>query len=145
MTALSHDHSAVGCLILIHNRYCSINRVPTPSTVIHCTYLLCSYDSDHPRVVGDVGMAGVAVDSVEDMKRLFDGIPLDKMSVSMTMNGAVLPIMAFFIVAAKEQGEEGGADQEYFLTKGPPKNGMLSTRVERSRARIDVPNAEEDG
>ena len=62
------------------------------------------YDSDHPRVVGDVGMAGVAIDSVEDMKRLFDGIPLDQMSVSMTMNGAVLPIMAFYIVAAEEQG-----------------------------------------
>lgn len=62
------------------------------------------YDSDHPRVVGDVGMAGVAIDSVEDMKVLFDGIPLDKMSVSMTMNGAVIPIMAFYIVAAEEQG-----------------------------------------
>lgn len=62
------------------------------------------YDSDHPRVVGDVGKAGVAIDSVEDMKVLFDGIPLDKMSVSMTMNGAVLPIMAFYIVAAMEQG-----------------------------------------
>jgi methylmalonyl-CoA mutase len=62
------------------------------------------YDSDHPRVVGDVGKAGVAIDSVEDMKILFDKIPLDKMSVSMTMNGAVLPIMAFFIVAAEEQG-----------------------------------------
>ena len=62
------------------------------------------YDSDHPRVLGDVGMAGVAVDSVEDMKRLFEGIPLDEMSVSMTMNGAVLPILAFFIVAAEEQG-----------------------------------------
>ncbi|HFC00564.1 MAG TPA: methylmalonyl-CoA mutase [Phaeodactylibacter sp.] len=62
------------------------------------------YDSDHPRVTGDVGMAGVAIDSVEDMKILFDKIPLDKMSVSMTMNGAVLPIMAFFIVAAEEQG-----------------------------------------
>ncbi|PCE64827.1 methylmalonyl-CoA mutase [Sediminicola luteus] len=62
------------------------------------------YDSDHPRVVGDVGKAGVAIDSVEDMKVLFDGIPLDKMSVSMTMNGAVLPIMAFYIVAALEQG-----------------------------------------
>ncbi|WP_042280281.1 methylmalonyl-CoA mutase [Nonlabens tegetincola] len=62
------------------------------------------YDSDHDRVVGDVGKAGVAIDSVEDMKVLFDGIPLDKMSVSMTMNGAVLPIMAFYIVAAMEQG-----------------------------------------
>ncbi len=62
------------------------------------------YDSDHPRVVGDVGKAGVAIDSVEDMKILFDGIPLDKMSVSMTMNGAVLPVMAGYIVAAEEQG-----------------------------------------
>jgi methylmalonyl-CoA mutase len=62
------------------------------------------YDSDHPRVVGDVGKAGVAIDTVEDMKILFDQIPLDKMSVSMTMNGAVLPIMAFYIVAAEEQG-----------------------------------------
>jgi methylmalonyl-CoA mutase len=62
------------------------------------------YDSDHPRVVGDVGKAGVAIDSVEDMKILFDGIPLDKMSVSMTMNGAVLPVLAGYIVAAEEQG-----------------------------------------
>ncbi|WP_341895935.1 methylmalonyl-CoA mutase [Ferrovibrio terrae] len=62
------------------------------------------YDSDHPRVVGDVGKAGVAIDSVEDMKILFDGIPLDKMSVSMTMNGAVLPVLACYIVAGEEQG-----------------------------------------
>ena len=62
------------------------------------------YDSDHPRVVGDVGKAGVAIDTVEDMKILFDGIPLDKMSVSMTMNGAVIPVMAMYIVAAEEQG-----------------------------------------
>ncbi len=62
------------------------------------------YDSDHPRVTGDVGKAGVAIDSVEDMKLLFDGIPLDRMSVSMTMNGAVLPVLAMFIVAAEEQG-----------------------------------------
>jgi methylmalonyl-CoA mutase len=62
------------------------------------------YDSDHPRVVGDVGKAGVAIDSVEDMKLLFDGIPLDKVSVSMTMNGAVIPILASFIVAGEEQG-----------------------------------------
>jgi methylmalonyl-CoA mutase len=64
------------------------------------------YDSDHPRVVGDVGKAGVAIDSVEDMKILFDGIPLDKMSVSMTMNGAVLPVLASFVVAGEEQGVE---------------------------------------
>ncbi|WP_208028911.1 methylmalonyl-CoA mutase [Rhabdothermincola sediminis] len=62
------------------------------------------YDSDHPRVVGDVGKAGVAIDSVEDMKILFDGIPLDRMSVSMTMNGAVIPVLAMFIVAGEEQG-----------------------------------------
>jgi methylmalonyl-CoA mutase len=64
------------------------------------------YDSDHPRVVGDVGKAGVAIDSVEDMKVLFDGIPLDKVSVSMTMNGAVIPILASFIVAGEEQGHD---------------------------------------
>ena len=64
------------------------------------------YDSDHPRVVGDVGKAGVAIDSVEDMKILFDGIPLDEMSVSMTMNGAVVPVLASFIVAGEEQGVE---------------------------------------
>ena len=62
------------------------------------------YDSDHPRVAGDVGMAGVAIDSIYDMRMLFDGIPLDEMSVSMTMNGAVLPIMALYIIAAEEQG-----------------------------------------
>ena len=66
------------------------------------------YDSDHPRVVGDVGKAGVAIDSVEDMKILFDGIPLDEMSVSMTMNGAVIPVLAMFIVAAEEQGVPQG-------------------------------------
>src|SRR5689334_9894325 len=62
------------------------------------------YDSDHARVVGDVGKAGVAIDSVEDMKILFEGVPLDRMSVSMTMNGAVLPVLASFIVAGEEQG-----------------------------------------
>jgi methylmalonyl-CoA mutase len=62
------------------------------------------YDSDNPRVAGDVGMAGVAIDSVHDMKTLFDGIPLDEMSVSMTMNGAVLPVLASYVVAAEEQG-----------------------------------------
>ena len=64
------------------------------------------YDSDHPRVVGDVGKAGVAIDSVEDMKILFDGIPLDKVSVSMTMNGAVIPVLANFIVTGEEQGHD---------------------------------------
>ncbi len=67
------------------------------------------YDSDHPRVTGDVGKAGVAIDSVEDMKLLFDGIPLDRMSVSMTMNGAVLPVLAMFVVAAEEQGVQQAA------------------------------------
>ncbi|WP_442935136.1 methylmalonyl-CoA mutase [Micromonospora sp. CPCC 206061] len=62
------------------------------------------YDSDHPRVAGDVGMAGVAIDSIVDMRQLFDGIPLDRMSVSMTMNGAVLPVLALYVVAAEEQG-----------------------------------------
>src|SRR4029078_5937050 len=62
------------------------------------------YDSDNPRVVGDVGMAGVAIDSIYDMRELFDGIPLDQMSVSMTMNGAVLPVLALYVVAAEEQG-----------------------------------------
>ena len=62
------------------------------------------YDSDHPRVSGDVGMAGVAIDSIYDMRTLFAGIPLDQMSVSMTMNGAVLPILALFVIAAEEQG-----------------------------------------
>ena len=64
------------------------------------------YDSDHERVVGDVGMAGVAIDSIEDMKILFDGIPLEKISVSMTMNGAVLPILAMYISAGLEQGAD---------------------------------------
>src|SRR5512134_3138108 len=62
------------------------------------------YDSDHPRVTGDVGMAGVAIDSILDMRTLFDGIPLDRMSVSMTMNGAVVPVLALFVVAAEGQG-----------------------------------------
>ncbi|PHS05483.1 MAG: methylmalonyl-CoA mutase [Kordia sp.] len=84
------------------------------------------YDSDHERVVGDVGKAGVAIDSVEDMKVLFDQIPLDKMSVSMTMNGAVLPIMAFYIVAAHEQG----ADQK--LLAGTIQNDILKEFMVRN-------------
>ena len=67
------------------------------------SFSFCRYDSDNPRVYGDVGMAGVAIDSVEDMKTLFDDIPLEKMSVSMTMNGAVIPVLAMFIVAGEEQ------------------------------------------
>jgi len=77
------------------------------------------YDSDHPRVTGDVGKAGVAIDSVEDMKLLFDGIPLGEMSVSMTMNGAVLPVLAFYIVA----GEEQGVDRK--LLSGTIQNDIL--------------------
>lgn len=84
------------------------------------------YDSDHPRVAGDVGMAGVAIDSVEDMKILFDGIPLDKMSVSMTMNGAVLPVMAFYIVAAEEQGVKTG------LLSGTIQNDILKEFMVRN-------------
>lgn len=84
------------------------------------------YDSDHPRVTGDVGKAGVAIDSVEDMKILFDGIPLDQMSVSMTMNGAVIPILAFFIVA----GEERGVDQS--LLDGTIQNDILKEFMVRN-------------
>lgn len=84
------------------------------------------YDSDHPRVLGDVGKAGVAIDSVEDMKILFDGIPLDQMSVSMTMNGAVIPILAFFIVA----GEEQGVDRK--LLDGTIQNDILKEFMVRN-------------
>ncbi len=84
------------------------------------------YDSDHPRVVGDVGKAGVAIDSVEDMKILFDGIPLDQMSVSMTMNGAVIPVLAFFIVAGEEQGVARG------LLDGTIQNDILKEFMVRN-------------
>jgi methylmalonyl-CoA mutase len=84
------------------------------------------YDSDHPRVVGDVGKAGVAIDTIEDMKILFDGIPLDQMSVSMTMNGAVIPILAFFIVA----GEEQGVDRK--LLDGTIQNDILKEFMVRN-------------
>jgi methylmalonyl-CoA mutase len=84
------------------------------------------YDSDHPRVVGDVGKAGVAIDSVEDMKVLFDGIPLDKVSVSMTMNGAVIPVLASFIVA----GEEQGVDRR--LLSGTIQNDILKEFMVRN-------------
>jgi methylmalonyl-CoA mutase len=84
------------------------------------------YDSDHPRVKGDVGMAGVAIDSVEDMKILFDQIPLDQMSVSMTMNGAVLPILAFYIVAAEEQNVDSA------LLKGTIQNDILKEFMVRN-------------
>nr|MCH9669829.1 methylmalonyl-CoA mutase [Gammaproteobacteria bacterium] len=84
------------------------------------------YDSDHERVVGDVGKAGVAIDSVEDMKILFDGIPLDKMSVSMTMNGAVLPVLAMYIVAAEEQGVDSK------LLSGTMQNDILKEFMVRN-------------
>ncbi|MES1984652.1 MAG: methylmalonyl-CoA mutase, partial [Pseudomonadota bacterium] len=84
------------------------------------------YDSDHPRVTGDVGKAGVAIDTLEDMKILFDGIPLDKMSVSMTMNGAVIPILAFFIVT----GEEQGVDRK--LLDGTIQNDILKEFMVRN-------------
>ncbi|MCU9847059.1 methylmalonyl-CoA mutase [Defluviimonas sp. WL0024] len=84
------------------------------------------YDSDHPRVVGDVGKAGVAIDSVEDMKILFDGIPLEKISVSMTMNGAVIPILANFIVAGEEQGVDRG------LLSGTIQNDILKEFMVRN-------------
>src|SRR5712691_3636346 len=87
------------------------------------------YDSDHPRVVGDVGKAGVAIDSVEDMKVLFDGIPLERMTVSMTMNGAVLPVLAGFIVAAEEQGvtqdQLGGTIQNDILKEFMVRNTYI--------------------
>ncbi len=87
------------------------------------------YDSDHPRVVGDVGKAGVAIDSVEDMKVLFDGIPLDRMTVSMTMNGAVLPILAGYIVAGEEQGVDqsqlGGTIQNDILKEFMVRNTYI--------------------
>src|SRR5262245_51478966 len=87
------------------------------------------YDSDHPRVTGDVGMAGVAIDSIYDMRTLFDGIPLDQMTVSMTMNGAVLPVMALYIVAAEEQGvrpeQLGGTIQNDILKEFMVRNTYI--------------------
>lgn len=100
------------------------------------------YDSDHERVVGDVGKAGVAIDSVEDMKVLFDGIPLDKMSVSMTMNGAVLPIMAFYIVAALEQGVDqkalSGTIQNDILKEFMVRNTYIYPPKESMRIISDI-------
>ncbi len=100
------------------------------------------YDSDHERVVGDVGKAGVAIDSVEDMKILFDGIPLNKMSVSMTMNGAVLPIMAFYIVAAMEQGakleELNGTIQNDILKEFMVRNTYIYPPVFSMRIIADI-------
>ncbi|RKP26982.1 methylmalonyl coenzyme A mutase, isoform CRA_b [Syncephalis pseudoplumigaleata] len=100
------------------------------------------YDSDHPRVVGDVGMAGVAIDSVEDMKILFSGIPLDKMSVSMTMNGAVLPILAMYIVAAEEQGvahkDLSGTIQNDILKEFMVRNTFIYPPEESMRIIADI-------
>ena len=100
------------------------------------------YDSDHPRVTGDVGMAGVAIDSVEDMKRLFDGIPLDTMSVSMTMNGAVLPVLAFYIVAAEEQGvgmhQLSGTIQNDILKEFMVRNTYIYPPQESMRIIADI-------
>ncbi|MCH7403444.1 methylmalonyl-CoA mutase [Belliella kenyensis] len=100
------------------------------------------YDSDHPRVVGDVGKAGVAIDSVLDMKVLFDQIPLDQMSVSMTMNGAVLPIMAFYIVAAEEQGvaphQLSGTIQNDILKEFMVRNTYIYPPQESMRIIADI-------
>ncbi len=100
------------------------------------------YDSDNPRVIGDIGKAGVAIDSVEDMKILFEGIPLDKMSVSMTMNGAVLPIMAFYIVAAEEQGVDisklSGTIQNDILKEYMVRNTFIYPPEESIRIIADI-------
>ena len=100
------------------------------------------YDSDNPRVIGDIGKAGVAIDSVEDMKILFEGIPLDKMSVSMTMNGAVLPIMAFYIVAAQEQGVDisklSGTIQNDILKEYMVRNTFIYPPEESIRIIADI-------
>jgi len=100
------------------------------------------YDSDHPRVVGDVGMAGVAIDSIYDMRTLFDGIPLDQMSVSMTMNGAVLPIMALYIAAAEEQGVKpaqlSGTIQNDILKEFMVRNTYIFPPAPSMRAISDI-------
>ena len=100
------------------------------------------YDSDHPRVTGDVGKAGVAIDSVLDMKMLFEGIPLDKMSVSMTMNGAVIPILAFYIVAAEEQGVKpealSGTIQNDILKEFMVRNTYIYPPKESMRIVADI-------
>ena len=100
------------------------------------------YDSDHPRVAGDVGMAGVAIDSILDMRQLFDGIPLDEMTVSMTMNGAVLPVMALYIVAAEEQGVSpeklGGTIQNDILKEFMVRNTYIYPPVPSMRIISDI-------
>ena len=107
------------------------------------------YDSDHPRVTGDVGMAGVAIDSIQDMETLFDGIPLDRMSVSMTMNGAVLPIMALYIVAAEQQGVKpeqlAGTIQNDILKEFMVRNTYIyppAPACESSRTSLNSPASE---
>jgi methylmalonyl-CoA mutase len=101
------------------------------------------YDSDHPRVTGDVGMAGVAIDSIYDMRTLFSGIPLDQMTVSMTMNGAVLPIMALYIVAAEEQGVPPGQLTGTIQNDDwdPGTHACLHAKVKRPDERV-VPSAD---
>ena len=94
------------------------------------------YDSDHPRVVGDVGMAGVSIDSVEDMNILFDGIPLDQISVSMTMNGAVLPTMAMYVQAAIEQQEALGDESKFREGKGEEDSGDKTSVMSSLRGTI---------
>src|SRR5438045_2616560 len=100
------------------------------------------YDSDHPRVVGDVGKAGVAIDSIEDMKILFDGIPLDRMSVSMTMNGAVLPVLASYIVAAEEPGvpqaNPAGTNQHDILKEFMVRNTYIYPPAPSMRIVADI-------
>src|SRR4051812_13736137 len=100
------------------------------------------YDSDHPRVAGDVGMAGVAIDSILDMRQLFDGIPLDKMSVSMTMNGAVLPVLALYVVAAEEQGvapeKLSGTIQNDILKEFMVRNTYISPPAPSMRIISDI-------
>ena len=100
------------------------------------------YDSDHPRVTGDIGMAGVAIDSVEDMRILFDGIPLDRMSVSMTMNGAVIPVLAMFIVAGEEQGVDkvslSGTLQNDILKEFMVRNSYIYPPQESMRIVSDI-------
>ncbi len=100
------------------------------------------YDSDHPRVLGDVGMAGVAIDSILDMRQLFDGIPLDEMTVSMTMNGAVLPVMALYIVAAEEQGvapeQLGGTIQNDILKEFMVRNTYIYPPTPSMRIISDI-------
>src|SRR4051794_40875664 len=100
------------------------------------------YDSDHERVTGDVGMAGVAIDSIYDMRQLFDGIPLDRMSVSMTMNGAVLPVLALYIVAAEKRGvppeKRAGTTKNDILKEFMARNPYISPPKPSMRIISDI-------